>query len=249
MGRSCSAVTSSGTGPHTPSLSPNRNRTIDFPSDLPMSLKRLAGDLTSSSPPSPSKKSLAEYTGLSVYQQKLLVQSWPNIFSTGANGQFASSIFTNLSNKNAKAKQLLTKANSVAVFSNDMMDCSAMHAKLVVELIDNIIKNLENEHCTITQQIVEIGRMHRGLKPEGLGIQMWDEFGDSIIESLRRFDAVRKHKELRRAWLAIVVYITDNLKQGQSITRFPSNYDINQSTDTPPRAASPYGKRSNASDF
>ena len=62
--------------------------------------------------------------------------------------------------------------------------------------------------------------MHRGLKPEGLGVQMWDEFGDSIIESLRRFDAVRKHKELRRAWLAIVVYITDNLKQVNSYFRF-----------------------------
>ena len=68
--------------------------------------------------------------------------------------------------------------------------------------------------------LFQIGRMHRGLKPEGLGVQMWDEFGDSIIESLRRFDAVRKHKELRRAWLAIVVYITDNLKQVNSYFRF-----------------------------
>ncbi|CAI5452937.1 unnamed protein product [Caenorhabditis angaria] len=191
---------------------------------LPLTSQRSAGDL--SCPPSPTRKNLNDVIGLTPYQQKLLTQCWPNIYSTGANGQFASSLYSTLCNRNAKARQLLAKANGVAVFANSDMDCTAMHCRSTVDLLDAIIRNLETDHNRITSYIFEIGRQHRNLRGEGLGNAVWDDLGDTIMDCARRSDAVRKHKELRRAWLAVIAYITDNLKQGQSMTRANSSHDL-----------------------
>ncbi|CAI2353449.1 unnamed protein product [Caenorhabditis sp. 36 PRJEB53466] len=192
---------------------------------LPLTAKRSTGDL--SCPPSPTRRNLNEVIGLSAYQQKLLVQSWPNIFTTGASGPFATSLYATLSNRNAKARQLLAKANGVAVFSNNDMDCTVMHCRVTVEILDTVIKNLDNEHTRITNYLTEVGRQHRHLKAEGLSSAVWDDLGDAIMDcARRRCEAVRKHKELRRAWLAIIAYIMDNLKQGHSMTRASSSYDL-----------------------
>uniref|UniRef100_A0A8R1I2Y1 Globin domain-containing protein n=1 Tax=Caenorhabditis japonica TaxID=281687 RepID=A0A8R1I2Y1_CAEJA len=192
---------------------------------LPLSQKRSTGDL--SCPPSPTRRNLNEVIGLTAYQQKLLVQSWPNIFTTGASGPFANSLYTTLSNRNAKARQLLQKANGVAVFSNNDMDCTVMHCRVTVEILDTVIKNLDGEHTRITNYLTDVGRQHRHLKAEGLSNAVWDDLGDTIMDcARRRCEAVRKHKELRRAWLAIIAYIMDNLKQGQSMTRASSSYDL-----------------------
>uniref|UniRef100_A0A1I7X3C5 Uncharacterized protein n=1 Tax=Heterorhabditis bacteriophora TaxID=37862 RepID=A0A1I7X3C5_HETBA len=71
-------------------------------------LKHSSGDLARDST-SLTRRSLSEYIGLTPYQQKQLMQCWPNIYSTGLNGQFATSIYSNLTNKSAKARQLLAK--------------------------------------------------------------------------------------------------------------------------------------------
>lgn len=57
-------------------------------------------------------RNLSSVIGLSVYQQKLLIQCWPNIYSTGVNGTFASNLYATLCKRNQKAKQLLQKASS-----------------------------------------------------------------------------------------------------------------------------------------
>ncbi|CBW48432.1 Globin domain-containing protein [Caenorhabditis elegans] len=200
---------------------------------LPLTSKRSAGDL--SCPPSPTRRNLNEVIGLSPYQQKLLVQCWPNIYTTGASGPFANSLYSTLSSRNAKAKELLAKADGVAVFSKSDFDCSVMHCRVTVEILDTVIKNLDNDHARITQYLTEIGKQHRHLKAEGLSSAVWDDLGDTIMDcARRRCEAVRKHKELRRAWLAIIAYIMDNLKQGQSMTRSSSTYDLSYDSSKVP---------------
>ncbi|CAD6196392.1 unnamed protein product [Caenorhabditis auriculariae] len=171
-------------------------------------------------------ESVASKAGLTAYQQKLLLQSWPNIYATGSNAQFASSLYTVLCNKNPKARQLLAKANGVAVFANSDVDCTAMHARATVELLDAVVRGLDSDHSRLTNYIIELGRAHRGLRQEGLSIAVWDDLGDAVMDCARKFEVVRKHKELRRAWLAVIAYIMDNLKQGQSMTRASSSLEI-----------------------
>ncbi len=53
------------------------------------------------------------------------------------------------------------------------------------------------------------------------------------MESVRRHDSMRKHKELRRAWMALIAFVVDHLKQGQisrSLERQASEQVANQET-------------------
>ncbi|CAP29091.1 Protein CBR-GLB-24 [Caenorhabditis briggsae] len=232
--KNCLSPLTHTTCPHLGQMGRSRTECPEVESlRLPLMAKRSAGDL--SCPPSPTRRNLNEVIGLTAYQQKLLTQSWPNIFTTGASGPFANSLFATLSARNAKAKELLTKANGVAVFAKSDMDCSMMHCRVTVEVLDTVIKNLDADHSRVTQYLTEVGKQHRHLKAEGLSSAVWDDLGDTIMDcARRRCEAVRKHKELRRAWLAIIAYIMDNLKQGQSVTRASSSYDLtNDSSKIP----------------
>ncbi|CEF63761.1 Globin-like domain and Globin, structural domain-containing protein [Strongyloides ratti] len=172
-------------------------------------------------------KTLSEQIGLSFYQQKLILQCWPNIYTTGVGSNFASNIYPTLCCKNSKAKALLQQADGVAVFSNSGVDCTTMHAKLTLEIMDSIIKNLDTNPLPIISYLQDTGYSHKSLKLQGMNMSMWDDLGDSILDGVRKNDLVRKHKELRRAWLAIIAFLIDNLKQGQNSFRSsPSITDI-----------------------
>ncbi|MFH4981517.1 hypothetical protein AB6A40_008226 [Gnathostoma spinigerum] len=99
------------------------------------------------------------------------------------------------------------------------MDCSAIHTKMTLDLIDALIRNLDGSSNKFIEYLQEIGRSHRRLRSEGLNMGVWDDLGDAILESARKFVSLRKHKELRRAWLAVIAFITDIFKQGQSTLR------------------------------
>uniref|UniRef100_A0AC35U1S3 GLOBIN domain-containing protein n=1 Tax=Rhabditophanes sp. KR3021 TaxID=114890 RepID=A0AC35U1S3_9BILA len=181
--------------------------------------KSIAGEL--------NFKALSEVIGLSNYQQKLILQCWPNIYTTGNSSTFATNIYPNLCTRNQKAKALLQKADGVAVFSQSEIDCTSMHSKLTLEIIDSVVRNFDSNPISLIGYLNEIGHAHRSLKSIGMPSSMWDDLGDSILEGVRRNDLVRKHKELRRAWLAIIAFLTDNLKQGQN------SFRVSPSTETP----------------
>uniref|UniRef100_A0A914REN7 Globin family profile domain-containing protein n=1 Tax=Parascaris equorum TaxID=6256 RepID=A0A914REN7_PAREQ len=111
------------------------------------------------------------------------------------------------------------KADTAAVFAQSDVDCSKMHTRLTLELIDNVVKNLDQSPDRFIDYLLEVGHCHRHLKAEGLGQAAWDDLGDALLDSARKFDLVRKHKELRRAWLALVAFLIDHLKQGHTSFR------------------------------
>jgi len=174
-------------------------------------------------------RTLRDVIGISTYQAKGLLQCWPNIYATGTSGSFASQLYSNLCSRNPKAKTILQKANGVAVFSQSDTDCTSFHVKLTLELIDTIIRSLDSSPTSVITYLTEIGQSHRTLKDEGMSIALWDDFGDAILDGVRKNDLVRRHKELRRAWLAIIAFITDNIKQGHSSFRSsPSSNDFGE---------------------
>uniref|UniRef100_A0A914VEX0 Globin family profile domain-containing protein n=1 Tax=Plectus sambesii TaxID=2011161 RepID=A0A914VEX0_9BILA len=171
----------------------------------------------------PQQETLADLVGLSPYQQKLMLQTWPNIYGTGS-ASFGLSVYNALCNNNNNAKTLMQKANSVAVFTQSGTDCTASHAKLTLDLLDTIVRNLDGHSDLILNHLRSVGACHRPLKAEGLRTQVWEDLGDALRATIRKHEPVRKHKELGRAWLALVSFIIDNLKQGQDAARgiFPS---------------------------
>src|SRR4051794_15116560 len=101
------------------------------------------------------------------------------------------------------------------------MNCTQIHTKLTIELVDQIIRSLESPPGPIIAYLNEIGQCHKNLKSEGVSVNTWDDFGtinlqinlhpiflgDALLDGVRKNDLVRKHKELRRAWLALIAFI------------------------------------------
>lgn len=92
-----------------------------------------------------------------------------------------------------------------------------MHTKLTLELIDMIVRNLDGESGPIIAYLNEVGQCHRSLRSEGIITSTWDDLGDALLDGVRKNDLVRKHKELRRAWLSLIAFVTDNIKSGQTM--------------------------------
>lgn len=61
------------------------------------------------------QESLADVVGLTPYQQRLLIQTWPNIYGTGG-ASFGLSVYNALCNNNGNAKTLMQKVGNSAVF-------------------------------------------------------------------------------------------------------------------------------------
>ncbi len=98
-------------------------------------------------------------------------------------------------------------------------DCRRDHAKLLGNLIDRSIKSLDSSAEEISSLCLEYGQNHINLKPNGLDAKMWDDLGDTLLEYVRRNDTVRKHRELARAWAALISFLMDKIKQGHGLRR------------------------------
>ncbi len=72
---------------------------------------------------------------------------------------------------------MLLQANGVAMFAQNETDCSMMHAKMTLELLDSTIRNLDANADGLIAYLREIGCIHRNLRAEGLVTQVWDDFG------------------------------------------------------------------------
>lgn len=45
-------------------------------------------------------------------------------------------------------------------------------------------------------------------------ITVWDQFGQTLLESLTQLDIVRRHKELVRAWMSLIAFAIDKIRHG-----------------------------------
>ncbi len=43
---------------------------------------------------------------------------------------------------------------------------------------------------------------------------MWDQLGECLSDALTRQDSLRKQREAARAWISLVSFVVDNMKQG-----------------------------------
>ena len=49
-----------------------------------------------------------------------------------------------------------SQANGVAVFAQSDLDCSSMHARVTLELLDTAVRNLESDHAKLTAYLIEV---------------------------------------------------------------------------------------------
>ncbi len=63
------------------------------------------------------------------------------------------------------------------MFANSDIDCTLLHAKTIIELLDGVVRNLDSNGDQFIDYLMRIGAAHRSLRSEGLGAQVWEELG------------------------------------------------------------------------
>ncbi|KAK0413273.1 hypothetical protein QR680_006701 [Steinernema hermaphroditum] len=167
---------------------------------------------------------------LSTYQVLLLQQTW---------GKLKCSVFANtfrlLTQKNVMAKEMFQKMSIVEGFSSNKCCDMKEHTRLLNDLIETAILEI-NSPCKIIQdKCMQIGQAHYpstsgAVNPRPCG-QFWEDLADCLTESVNKAECLRGKREPMKAWIALISYVIDNMKCGymaefkrRSVSRGSSGY-------------------------
>src|SRR5262249_10835661 len=122
-----------------------------------------------------------------------------------------------------KQRELLQKANAVMGFGRGGGNMTTEHIKLLTELLNDMIANIDHLD-EIGDRCAEIGSQHAPLHRQGFETDLWDRFGQVMLESITQLDSVRKHRELVKAWTVVISYLVDKFRQGYETGIRRQNY-------------------------
>ncbi|TKR88822.1 hypothetical protein L596_013005 [Steinernema carpocapsae] len=172
---------------------------------------------------------LAEQLKLSTYQILLLQQTWGKVKTT----VFANT-FRLLTQRNNLSKEMFQKMSIVEGFSSNKCCDIKEHTRLLNDLFETAILEI-NSPCKIIQtKCMQIGKAHYpsggAANPRPCG-QVWEDLADCLTESINKAECLRGKREPMKAWFALISYIIDNMKCGymaefkrRSVSRASSGY-------------------------
>lgn len=174
-----------------------------------------------------TEDSLYQALGLSNYQIQMLSQSWPRVQQTGGHA-VGGSLFRKLSSKNPQCRQSFQKMSIIEGFSprgGRSVDVYKEHGRLLFDLLNDAIKSLNEPAITVITTCRDYGAKHSALSAEGFTNIIWDELSEILVEHITKNDAVRKHRELSKAWTALITFLIEKIKDGyKSNLRKPSSH-------------------------
>ncbi|KAI1723513.1 globin-like protein 9 [Ditylenchus destructor] len=93
------------------------------------------------------------------------------------------------------------------------------HARLIVRMIDIVIKNLDTDDRRRTDTGSEldpilVGRAHASLRPYGFVSALWEKMGETIIDVVLSQEAVRDLPGAGQAWVVLTACLVDQLRAG-----------------------------------
>lgn len=188
------------------------------PSSMPRQASMRGGD---------NEDSLASILGLSPYQIQMLCQSWPRVQQTGGHA-VGGSLFRKLASKNPECRQAFQKMTIIEGFSprgGRSVDVYKEHGRLLFDLFNEAVKSLTEPSATVINSCKEYGAKHSNLSAEGFQNRIWDDLSEIIVEHITKTDAVRKHRELCKAWTALITFLVEKVKDGyKNNYRKPSSH-------------------------
>lgn len=154
------------------------------------------------------------------------MQTWPNVHKTSAGG-IGNVVYQRLFRQEPKQRELLQKANAVLSFGRGGSNMTTEHIKLLTELLNDMIANIDRLD-EVGERCAEIGAQHAPLHHQGFEADLWDRFGQVMLESVTQLDSVRKHRELVKAWRVVISYLVDKFRQGYETGVRRANYQQQQ---------------------
>lgn len=177
----------------------------------------LSPALSPDEPSEPSSPLANTDAGISQFQRRLLATNWQHLNKTGPGG-IGTIVFQKFLSKRSDFRILFQKAsvlNSFTASTATGVNSLSDHSKELTDTIDFAISNLKNMEA-VAAKCLEQGKSHARLSQsyDFVDKEFWDVFGQSMLEAFTQLDIVRKHKELVRAWMALISFMVDNWRHG-----------------------------------
>uniref|UniRef100_A0AC35F7F6 Uncharacterized protein n=1 Tax=Panagrolaimus sp. PS1159 TaxID=55785 RepID=A0AC35F7F6_9BILA len=168
---------------------------------------------------------LVEQLKLTSYQVLVLQQTWPKIKSS-----VFSTVFRQLSYRNAKAKELFQKMCIVEGFSANKCCDMKEHVRCLIDLFDFAVADLNSPSKHVQDKCIQIGEIHYNMcGSTAAGI--WDDLGNAVTEAISRTEPVRGKREALKAWISLISFLVDCMRGGymaqckrKSITRASGHF-------------------------
>ncbi|KAI6239293.1 hypothetical protein M3Y99_00604300 [Aphelenchoides fujianensis] len=168
---------------------------------------------------------LQEHLKLTSYQTLMLTQTWSRVKASVFTG-----VFRELSSKCPKVKELFQKTSIVGGFSANKCFDIKEHIKLVIELFDLCLQEMNSPCKTSQDRCIAIGETHFTIiGPSASGI--WDDLGVCLTESISKAEAIRGKREAFKAYIALTSFLVDSMKAGymnqakrKSLTRMSNGH-------------------------
>ncbi len=88
------------------------------------------------------------------------------------------------------------------------------HAKLLANLVDSLVKNLEDLDG-MSPMLVVIGKQHAHLSEYGFTPRFWNVFAEAFIDcTLEWGEKSKRGEEVWKAWAIIASFMIEKIKQG-----------------------------------
>uniref|UniRef100_A0A915J808 Globin family profile domain-containing protein n=1 Tax=Romanomermis culicivorax TaxID=13658 RepID=A0A915J808_ROMCU len=223
-----------------------------------------SGSLMMLGPTSPTggQGTLASALSLSPYQIQLIIQSWPKIQqqmvgSSASNTNSMGGLFRRLCAKNAQCRQCFQKMSILEGFAPKVgrsPDVYKEHGRMLCDLFNEAVNGMNEPVANIVAVCRDYGAKHVGLASDGFRYSSFDDLSEILVEAMSKLDVIRKHRELSKAWTAVITFITETIKDAfktavrkassaPSVAAVGSTSNVYQAAATSPPSSSLAGLR------
>ncbi|VDN95260.1 unnamed protein product [Brugia pahangi] len=144
------------------------------------------------------------------YQIHLLQQSWQRL---RCSPNFFINVFRTVISKNTIAKELFRKTSIIDGFTSYKCYDVKEHADSLIELIDFALQEIHSSIKVVQDRCMLMGAAHCNTCENSMS-SSWDQFGDSLAESIAKAEAIRGKRKCLKAWNALLSFIVDRIKGG-----------------------------------
>ncbi|VBB34162.1 unnamed protein product [Acanthocheilonema viteae] len=115
--------------------------------------------------------------------------------------------------KNTIAKELFQKTSIIDGFTSYKCYDVKEHADSLIELIDFALQEIHSPTKVVQDRCMLMGAAHCNTSQTSMS-SSWDQFGDSLAESIAKAEAIRGKRKCLTAWNALLSFIVDRMKGG-----------------------------------
>ncbi|CAD6193451.1 unnamed protein product [Caenorhabditis auriculariae] len=147
---------------------------------------------------------------LTPYQTQQLMSTWPKI---KANGTIFAQVFKVLMTKSPTTREMFQKMSIVEGFRSKQCCELNMHAKVLAELLDSLLNDLQQPSKLVQARCMDIGASHVSMSDKCHGV-LFDQLGETLTEVFTKTECVRTKREAAKAWISVLSYLVDGMRGG-----------------------------------